>query len=361
MGLFSKLSDGVKSVIPSKKEKNIYDSEFEEETLDGYDAELSTFASTNSVRKTLEDTFGAKPLQNTSQDNESFDETYSFDSDIPSDDDFVSDIPDEKFDFDIQHTEEEENQPVAQPAFPVSQVEASTVSVRSEENSTVSSAPAPKKGGFFSKFRKEKKGNTPVPAAPKPSHTKKKKSHSGVKVFFDIKQVGMVAILFILLGFLGLLLFGGPSKNKVAKNTEKPPVAEEGGAQVASYVNEQDSIFINPFIDSEKLAEMQKNAQPVGNVVTGGNSASLPAIPSSRPDIPAFNPPALPSSMGGGTPAPAPATVQGVMVGNDGNSVAILSDGNVVSAGETYNDNRIAYIGGDGIHFENGNIMEYKN
>lgn len=40
--------------------------------------------------------------------------------------------------------------------------------------------------------------------------------------------------------------------------------------------------------------------------------------------------------------------------------MAIMSDGTVVSEGEYYNDNRISWIGGDGIHFENGESIKYK-
>jgi len=47
------------------------------------------------------------------------------------------------------------------------------------------------------------------------------------------------------------------------------------------------------------------------------------------------------------------------MTGGDGNGMAILSDGTVLSAGDTYNDGRIAYIGGDGIHFDDGSTMKY--
>ena len=36
-----------------------------------------------------------------------------------------------------------------------------------------------------------------------------------------------------------------------------------------------------------------------------------------------------------------------------------MSDGSVVSAGESYQDGRIAYIGGDGIHFDDGSSIKY--
>ena len=55
------------------------------------------------------------------------------------------------------------------------------------------------------------------------------------------------------------------------------------------------------------------------------------------------------------------ASVQGVITGEDGENMAIMSDGSVVSEGETYQDGRIAYIGGDGITFDDGSSLKYGN
>ena len=41
--------------------------------------------------------------------------------------------------------------------------------------------------------------------------------------------------------------------------------------------------------------------------------------------------------------------------------MAIMSDGSVVYEGETYQDGRIAYIGGDGITFDDGSSLKYGN
>lgn len=57
--------------------------------------------------------------------------------------------------------------------------------------------------------------------------------------------------------------------------------------------------------------------------------------------------------------AAAPAKIQGVFVG-ESSSMAIMSDGSVVSEGESFQDSRISWIGGDGIHLENGNTIRYK-
>ena len=47
-------------------------------------------------------------------------------------------------------------------------------------------------------------------------------------------------------------------------------------------------------------------------------------------------------------------------MGDNGSNIAIMSDGKVVSEGDVYRDNRIAYIGGDGITFDNGTKVRYE-
>ena len=72
---------------------------------------------------------------------------------------------------------------------------------------------------------------------------------------------------------------------------------------------------------------------------------------------------------GGGIPASAydysapgnSGEVQGVITGsNPTDNIAIMGDGRVVTVGETFNDGRIAYIGGDGITFEDGSKLNFK-
>ena len=91
------------------------------------------------------------------------------------------------------------------------------------------------------------------------------------------------------------------------------------------------------------------------------SAKAMPAIPSvPRPEISAPPPSSIPlpnGMQGGGNPA----SVQGVITGsNPEDNVAIMGDGTVVSVGETYHDGRIAYIGGDGITFDNGQQIKLK-
>lgn len=97
------------------------------------------------------------------------------------------------------------------------------------------------------------------------------------------------------------------------------------------------------------------------------NSSTTGARPSNipLPAIPHYNGHINYQERPQSIPAPAikpeqPITVQGIGIGNSGNSIAILSDGRVVSEGDTYKDGRIAYIGGDGITFDNGKKLQYK-
>lgn len=53
-------------------------------------------------------------------------------------------------------------------------------------------------------------------------------------------------------------------------------------------------------------------------------------------------------------------SIQGVLQGGEGKSMAILSDGRVVQVGDSYENSRIAVIGGDGIALANGEKIAYE-
>ena len=151
------------------------------------------------------------------------------------------------------------------------------------------------------------------------------------------------------------------TKIDTSKSNAQQPLAASGG-----------TVMVNPFVEvgagstpAQVAASLPK--VPGGNVPAisrySGNG-SLPQIPSynPRPNIPSGVP--MPASAPGSAPqVSAPSgnqpTVQGIVTGDDGNNMAIMSDGSVVSAGESYKDGRVAYIGGDGIKFENGSSMKF--
>lgn len=107
---------------------------------------------------------------------------------------------------------------------------------------------------------------------------------------------------------------------------------------------------------------IEKTTQPApheGQTV----SKNLPAIPNYQvsPKIPSIPIPGLPPDiLLPSNPKVAGVGVQGVFVGEDGKNMAILNNGTIVSEGDNYQDGRIAYIGGDGIRFEDGKTIKYK-
>lgn len=120
-----------------------------------------------------------------------------------------------------------------------------------------------------------------------------------------------------------------------------------------------DFLTVNPFVDLNSLQAQQKKEResfygnqglppiPAGSI-PAPNVGSIPI-----PQLPAGAMPPVNANIGG------KAKVSGILSGPEGN-IAIMSDGKVVSVGDTYADGRIAYIGGDGIQFDDGHKLEYK-
>ena len=121
-----------------------------------------------------------------------------------------------------------------------------------------------------------------------------------------------------------------------------------------------DFLIVNPFVDLNTLRTQQKEIREMAS----GNQG-LPTIPAGAsvppPSVGSIPIPQLPTGI---MPPPnasagGKAKVSGILSGSEGN-MAIMSDGQVVSVGDTYADGRIAYIGGDGIRFDDGHKLEYK-
>lgn len=213
---------------------------------------------------------------------------------------------------------------------------------------------------------------------------KKKNPLSG----FSAAKAGQVLVLLVMLGmFFGMAYFvlGGSNSSESVEPVENnsSSASTDDGREMLS---DTDPVFQNPFVEVAGLskAEIGPDGKPVlpamkeaQNKVTprasspyvpsaSYSSGVLPAIPyrGSAPSMPSFTPPAMPQAPSASAPAAsAPAKprggISGVLTGEDGNNMAIMNDGTVVSQGETYNDNRIAYIGGDGIRFEDGTSIPY--
>ena len=113
------------------------------------------------------------------------------------------------------------------------------------------------------------------------------------------------------------------------------------------------SLVADPFIEIPDLPKIE-------------NSHTLPAIP--RPDsvpVPSVGKiptPPIPARPGASSnDIIKPPGVQGILINPSGGNMAIMSDGTVVSEGQTYCDNRIAYIGNEGVSFTDGTQIEFKS
>ena len=144
------------------------------------------------------------------------------------------------------------------------------------------------------------------------------------------------------------------------------PVAVKGSESNSSLSVAGDIFTVNPFIE---IKEFDVSKDNIADMAAAHNPGTVPAMPRST-NIPL---PAIPNHpMQAGIPQVSnpssnqpPASsdriaVQGIAMGENGSNIAIMSDGKVVSEGDVYRDNRIAYIGGDGITFDNGTKVRYE-
>ena len=195
-----------------------------------------------------------------------------------------------------------------------------------------------------------------------------------------------LAVTAVCIGYTVFNLIGGKPKTvqpndnspaEVSQLTEQP----QDGAENAVIRNDsqnqtgKDVIFagditsVNPFIEmstlSKAAAQTASNASKVSNTAHFSSSAPvgnipLPQIPNMQGRLPQVGTAAMPSGNIPAAPAASASSVQGVLTGGSGKNMAIMSNGQVVSEGDTFQDGRIAYIGGDGVHFEDGHVLGYK-
>lgn len=190
----------------------------------------------------------------------------------------------------------------------------------------------------------------------------------------------LVLVNLIGIGFLGgLFLYTHMDDRPATQNPQQ--TAQQTAKKTLPPLNL--AAFANPFVDVQAVKKDGGNipsSGPLPQIPTMqqakpiASSSSLPAIPKSTPlpnlpAIPQVQAPSSPQSSPMPLPSGAPqapkssqqASVQGVVTGDDGENMAIMSDGSIVSEGETYQDGRIAYIGGDGITFDDGSSLKYGN
>lgn len=196
--------------------------------------------------------------------------------------------------------------------------------------------------------------------------------------------LGVVTVLMVGLAYTGMRFFRGDFKE--SERPHSPPIIMEGHIeepaqtaqnpqpdqkmpdnpmQVASNTPKAGGGMENPFVEANSM--MQPATAPTNNMMQplSGEMRSIPASAKAMPVIPSVPRPDISANPPAGMPVPndmnAQETVQGVITGsNPEENVAIMGDGTVVSVGETYHDGRIAYIGGDGITFDDGKKLTLK-
>jgi len=205
---------------------------------------------------------------------------------------------------------------------------------------------------------------------------------SKLRVQDERKQKKILAGLFILLivlGVSGKFFTGGnqssnkakavASKEKVATQEQKQnkPVQTESAVK-SGVTGHVDIAQIYPFIDSSKNI-VATNSTNLPTVSNNSGAMGLPAIPTSQP-VPNLGNISLPPIPGTVSNTVLPSgnnisvknkqnSVQGVLTSENGKNMAIMSDGKIVQEGDSYGGQQIAYITGDGIHFDNGNSISY--
>lgn len=244
-----------------------------------------------------------------------------------------------------------------------------------DQVSDVPSSPSLKFSGFLGKL---------IPQKTSLKHPKKE--HGGKHPAGKIHKtrllvLALTGIIGMTAGYLYMNWQDDQEAAQRAARNAKPKVSTNVFSDNESY---PDSMNANPFIEATGAQMASADGKIVPPITgsttvratpsTGGGARysyrDLPAIPyaTPRPDLPSFSVPSRPAVLpaGNSVPASAPAhtpamaSVSGVMTGSNGDNIAVMSDGSVVTEGETYQDKRIAFIGGDGIQFDDGSSIQYQ-
>lgn len=134
---------------------------------------------------------------------------------------------------------------------------------------------------------------------------------------------------------------GQPQAVKPAPKPEKVAVRVEAAPK---------AFKADPFFRAREKAAEKKPVQ------TARQDVNLPPIPNFTP----------PEDVLGEMPLPQfenrekQVGIQGILQGQGGKNIAILSDGRIVSEGDSYQNSRIAVIGGAGIVLSNGEKIAYE-
>jgi hypothetical protein len=180
-------------------------------------------------------------------------------------------------------------------------------------------------------------------------------------------------LLFLLVSYFAGLEMGLFRTAPVKKNV-KPANPEINMAQSSDLSSKADEKSANKNLATKAINIAQIYPFVTDGTHNVGNTVGTPVIPSgqARPNVGNIPLPAIPSNpamnMQTSLPMPIPGNISniqkqsevtGVFTSQDGQNMAIMSDGKIVKEGEAYNSNQISKITNNGIHFDNGDVISY--
>ena len=221
----------------------------------------------------------------------------------------------------------------------------------------------------------------------------------GQDINFEIenkKKAGAyLAVMALCMGFT-VVNFVGKATSPASTPTPTPAKAPVQAAQQAPQAKESgNGILIenskidlgmlsqrNPFVPIDEVEPLENSTLAKSNAtraaavaareesmsheVTYGPTGNipLPDIPSAGKPLSMTIPPTLSGSPSASTPSASTggnqAAVKGIMSDMDGNSMAIMSDGQIIDAGDAYGGSTVTEVSNSGVVLENGTVMAYK-
>ena len=193
-----------------------------------------------------------------------------------------------------------------------------------------------------------------------------------IKKYFQLKIVKIFLASVVIIFIAGIIFclydfFSQEENQPVLVTTAVEEVAKNSEKVSEKPIENLLSIPANPFISNKEIATRvaeTKSADAETYDAPRTTQMVLPQIPRAEVPPQPVKIPAIserkivnPLTM---SEEKLPADVKGIITTDDGKSIAIMSDGKVLSEGESYMDGRIAYIGGDGVEMDNGKKIKFK-
>lgn len=212
----------------------------------------------------------------------------------------------------------------------------------------------------------------------------------GTDVNFEIenkKKAGAyLAVMAICVGFTAVNLVGKASRalsptqpNKTQAQTtvkQNAPIPIEDKSQnitIGNSVLSLDNLLaVNPFVEMNNIDPLENSEKARAqnqrirvtqegsgeHPVTYGPTGSIPL-----PNIGSAGKPLdmeIPTMPRAGSVRGDRSSVKGIMSDENGNAMAIMSDGKIIQSGDTYNGNTVSEVNDGGVIFDDGSTLAYK-